>query len=145
MIVVTPDKHHTRLETTMKQGTKYSIGITSIVLAGTLGLGTMAVASGGDDGDRPKVTTEQRCEKQGDVAARAAAAKARIAAQAARFTEKLARAAAAGKTEKVAKIEKKIAKLAKLSERIDTRLAKFQAWAAVNCVGEPTTPTETDD
>ena len=121
----------------MKQRTKYSIGITSIVLAGTLGLGTMAFA-GGDDGDgggrnRPRFTDEQKCDHQDEVAAKAAAAKERIAARVATLNEKRAAAVTAGDTTLVARIDKHLARLAKLSDRIDTRLAKFQTWAAENC------------
>lgn len=124
----------------MKQRTKYTIGITSIVLAGTLGLGSVAFA-GDDDGTstgggrrhRPHLTAEQKCEYQDEIAARAAAAQERIADRIAILTEKRAAAEAAGETEKVAKIDKHLARLAKLSDRIDTRLAKFQAWTAENC------------
>ncbi len=122
----------------MKQGTKYSIGITSIVLAGTLGLGTMAVAAGGDDGTgggrhRPHLTKEEKCNNQDEIAAKAASAKERITGRIATLTEKRAAAEAAGDTELVARIDKHLARLAKLSDRIDTRLAKFQTWAAENC------------
>jgi len=95
----------------MKQRSKYTLGITSIVLVGTLGLG--AVASASDDGSggrggRARLTDEQKCEKQ-------------------------AAAEAAGETDKVAKIDKGLARLAKLSDRIDARLATFQTWVAENC------------
>ena len=121
----------------MKQRTKYSIGIASIVLAGTLGLGTMAFASEGDDGTgggrRPRFTDEQKCDHQDEIAAKAAAAQERIAARNATLTEKRATAEAAGDTTLVARIDKHLARLEKLSDRIDTRLAKFQTWAAENC------------
>ena len=122
----------------MKQRTKYTIGVTSIVLAGTLGMGTMAFASeddgtGGGRRHRPRLTAEQKCENQDEIAARAAAAQARIADRIATLTGKRAAAEAAGETEKVAKIDKHLARLAKLSDRIDTRLAKFQTWTAENC------------
>ena len=122
----------------MRKSTKYSIGFTSIMLAGTLGLGTMAFASGGDDGtgggrNRPHLTDEQKCNNQDEIAAKAAAAKERIATRVATLTEKRAAAVAAGDTEAVARIDKHLARLAKLSDRIDARLAKFQTWAAENC------------
>lgn len=121
----------------MKKSTKYSIGITSIVLAGTLGLGTMAFAAGGDDGAgggrRHHLTDEQKCNNQDEIAAKAAAAKERIATRVATLTEKRAAAVTAGDTELVARIDKHLARLAKLSDRIDTRLAKFQTWSAENC------------
>ena len=121
----------------MKQRTKYSIGITSIVLAGTLGLGTMAFASDGDDGTgggrQRRFTDQQKCDHQDEVAAKAAAAQVRIADRVAVLTEKRAAAEAAGDTVKVAKIDKHLARLAKLSDRIATRLAKFQTWAAEHC------------
>lgn len=122
----------------MKQRTKYSIGITSIVLAGTLGLGTMAFAAGGDDGagggrNHPRLTDEQKCNGQDEVVAKAAAAKERSAARVATLTEKRAAAEAAGNTKLVARIDKHLARLAKLSDRIDTRVAKFQTWVAENC------------
>jgi len=121
----------------MKQSTKYSIGITSIVLAGTLGLGTMAFAGNGDDGTgggRRQLTTEERCERQDEAAARAATtAQERIATRVATLTERRAAAETAGETEKVARIDKALARMAKLSDRIDTRLAKLQTWAAENC------------
>ncbi len=120
----------------MKQRTKYTIGITSIVLAGTLGLGTMAFA-GEDDGtggrNRPRLTDEQKCDNQDEIVAKAATAQERIATRVATLTEKRAAAEAAGETDKVAKIDKHLARLAKLSDRIDTRLAKFQTWVADNC------------
>ncbi len=60
----------------MKQRTKYSIGIASIVLAGTLGLGSMAFASDGDDGTggsgRHRFTEQQKCDHQDEIAAKAA-------------------------------------------------------------------------
>ena len=121
----------------MKQRTKYSIGITSIVLAGTLGLGTMAFASDGDDGTggrrHPHVSDEWKCDHQDEIAAKAAAAQQRIADRIAVLTEKRAAAEAAGQTVRVARIDKHLARLAKLSDRIETRLAKFQTWAAENC------------
>ena len=123
----------------MKQRTKYTIGITSIMLAGTLGLGTMAFASGEDDGTgggrrhHPRFTNEQKCNHQDEIAERAANAQQRIADRVAALTEKRAAAEAAGETEKVARIDKRLARLAKLSDRIETRLAKFQTWAAENC------------
>jgi len=123
----------------MKQHTKYTIGITSIVLAGTLGLGTMAFAGGSDDGtgggrrNHPRLTDEQKCNSQDEIAAKAAAAQERIAVRVATLTEKRVAAEAAGETEKVARIDKQLARLAKLSDRIDARLAKFQTWTAENC------------
>lgn len=133
MVGVTPDN---QIGLTMKQRTKYSIGITSIVLAGTLGLGTVAFAGGGDDDGgrhRPRLTAEQKCEKQDEIAAKAAAAQQRIADKVAVLNEKKAAAEAAGETEKVARIDKHLARLDKLSDRIAARLAKFQTWAAENC------------
>ncbi len=119
----------------MKQRTKYTIGITSIMLAGTLGLGSMAFA-GDDDGsgrNRPQLTDEQKCDSQAEVVAKAAAAQQRIVDRVATLTEKRIAAVAAVETEKVAKIDKHLARLAKLSDRIDTRLAKFQTWVDANC------------
>lgn len=135
------DQRHPRQtgENIMKQRTKYSIGITSIVLAGTLGLGTMAFASEGDDGtgggrrNHPRFTDEQKCDHQDEIVAKAAAAQERIAARIETLTEKRAAAEEAGDTTLVARIDKHLARLAKLSDRIDTRLAKFQTWAAENC------------
>ncbi len=123
----------------MKQRTKFTVGITSIMLAGTLGIGTLAFAGNGDDGTgggrhhRPRLTTEQKCEHQDEIAAKAASAKERIATRIATLTERKAAAETAGETEKVARIDKHLARLAKLSDRIDTRLAKFQVWATDNC------------
>jgi hypothetical protein len=121
----------------MKQHTKYTIGITSIVLASTLGLGAVAFA-GDDDGsggrrNRPRLTDEQKCENQDEIVDKAAAAQQRIADKVAALTEKRAAAEAAGETDKVAKIDKHLARLAKLSERIASRLATFQTWVAENC------------
>ena len=122
----------------MKQSTKYSIGVTSILLAGTLGLGTMAFAGEGDGSTgggrpRPRLTDEQKCDNQDEIASKAAAAQERIAARVATLTEKRAAAEAAGQTDVVARIDKHLARLAKLSDRIDARLAKFQTWVAENC------------
>jgi cytochrome c biogenesis factor len=119
----------------MKKHTKYTIGFTSIVLAGTLGLGTMAFAGDedGTGGRRPRFTDAQKCEHQDEVADKAAAAQERIADRVARLTERRAAAEAAGHTVQVARIDRHLTRLAKLSDRIDTRLAKFQTWAAEHC------------
>lgn len=122
----------------MKQRTKYTIGITSILLAGTLGMGAVAFA-GDDDGtgggrrNRPALTDEQKCEYQDEIVERAGAAQERIAERVATLTEKRVAAEAAGETDKVAKIDKRLARLAKLSDRIETRLATFETWVAENC------------
>ncbi|MBI4885346.1 MAG: hypothetical protein HY826_14960 [Actinobacteria bacterium] len=121
----------------MNKGLKYTISVTSITLASALGLGAVASAAGSasTSGARQisELTTEQKCEKQAEIVARATAAQERIAAQVAKLTEKRAAAEAAGETEKVARIDKRLERLAKLSDRIAARLAKFQAWAAENC------------
>ena len=121
----------------MKKRTKYTLGITSILLAGTLGMGAVAFA-GDEDGtggrrNRPTLTDEQKCEYQDEFVERASAAQDRIADRVTTLTEKQAAAAAAGETEKVAKIDKRLARLAKLSDRIETRLATFETWATENC------------
>lgn len=122
----------------MKQRLKYTIGVTSIVLVGTLGIGAVAFAgdedgTGGGRRNRPALTDEQKCERQDEIAERASAAQDRIAARVATLTEKRVAAEAAGETDKVANIDKRLARLAKLSDRIETRLATFQTWAAENC------------
>lgn len=122
----------------MKQRTKYGIGITSIVLAGTLGLGAVAYAGEGDDADggrrrHPRLTDEQKCEREEQIITKALAAQARIDDKIANLTEKLAAAQAAGETDKVARIEKALRWLEKLSDRVEVRLAAFRAWAAENC------------
>ena len=121
----------------MKKRTKYTLGITSILLAGTLGMGAVAFA-GDEDGtggrrNRPTLTDEQKCEYQDKIAERASAAQERITDRVATLNEKRAAAETAGETEKIAKIDKRLTRLAKLSDRIETRLATFETWAAKNC------------
>ena len=100
-----PFPYDMRLEPKMKQRTKYTIGVTSIMLTGTLGLATMAFASGDDDGTggrrhHPRFTNEQKCDHQDEIAERAANAQQRIADRVAVLTEKRAAADAAGETDR---------------------------------------------
>jgi hypothetical protein len=118
---------------------KYAIGLTSIVLAGTLALGSVASAAGNDDtgggrrGNRPRLTAEQKCEYQEQIAERVATLQQRIADRLIELDSKRATADDAGDTELVAKLDTRIERLQTAQERVDARFAKFQTWVASNC------------
>ncbi len=121
----------------MKQRNKIAIGFTSIVLAGTLGLGAVASAAGeGDGGGRrqvPQLTAAERCEKSDEIQARAAERQAKITERVAALQAKRAEAETAGDTAKVERIDHRLARLARVSTRIGERMARFATWVAENC------------
>ena len=123
----------------MKQRHKIAIGFTSIVLAGTLGLGAVASAAGAGEGDGggrrqvPHLTAAEKCEKRDEIEARAADRQAKISERVAALQAKRAEAETAGDTAKVERIDHRLARLEKVSTRIAERLAKFSTWVAENC------------
>ena len=123
----------------MKQRSKIAIGFTSIVLAGTLGLGAVASAAGAGEGDGggrrpvPQLTAAAKCEKSDEIEARAADRQAKISERVAALQAKRVEAETAGDTAKVERIDHRLARLEKVSTRIAERLAKFSTWVAENC------------
>jgi len=122
----------------MNLSKKLAIGFAGIVAAGTLAVG-VASASGNDGtgniGGRSHqtLTPEQKCAKQSDIESSAATAQQRIADRIATLQDRRAKAEAAGHTDRVAHIDQRIARLQKLSDRIQARLDKYEAWVAANC------------
>ncbi len=123
----------------MKQRNKIVIGFTSIVLAGTLGLGAVASAAGtgeGDGGGRrqmPQLTAAEKCEKRDEIEARAAERQAKITERVAALQAKRLEAETAGDTAKVERIDHRLARLARVSTKIGERMARFATWVAENC------------
>jgi hypothetical protein len=123
----------------MNKRSKLSIGIGSVVLAGTLAFGAVASADNGGTGGLPTqpgrhhLTTQQRCDHKDQIETKAKDALAKIADRTAILTQKRADAVTAGDTAKVARIDKRLARLADISTRITTRLAKFETWVTTNC------------
>lgn len=119
--------------------------------AGLLAAGTFAVgvasAAGTDTtvpNDTPtqlpaKLTPAEKCAKQDEIAARVAHAKQRIADRVAKLQARRAEALAKGHTKVVARIDHRLARLQKISDRIDARYARYQAWVAANCDTTTTT------
>jgi hypothetical protein len=119
---------------------KYALGITSMVLAGTLALGTVASAAGNDNGglggrrgNRPHLTAEQKCEYQDQIGERVAKLQQRVADRLTTLNEKRTEADAAGDTELVAKLDQRISRLEKAQQRVETRYGKYQTWVSENC------------
>lgn len=118
----------------MQQRNKLIVGFTTIVLSGTVAFGAIASASGsGDGGGRTHLTTEQKCDRVGEVETRAAEIQARTAERIPLLNERRAEAEANGDTNRVEHIDKRIARLEKVSARMTQRLAKVETWAASNC------------
>ncbi len=124
----------------MQQRNKLIVGFTTIVLSGTLAFGAIASASGASDGGgsgngggRKHLTTEEKCDKVGEVQARAAEIQQRISERVPVLQERRAEAETNGDTEKVERIDRRLARLEKASARIIERLSKVETWAAANC------------
>lgn len=121
----------------MQQRSKLAIGFTSIVLAGTIAIGSVASAAGSGDGDggtgRSQLTTEQKCTRADEFLARAPELQERIAERIATLEEKRSQAAANDNTRRVERIDARLARLQRISERIDTRVAKVTTWVSTNC------------
>jgi hypothetical protein len=120
---------------------KYALGIASIVLAGTVALGSVASASGNGNGDangrqrgdRPHLTTEQKCDRQEQIAGRVAKVQQRMADRLTTLEGKRAAAETANDTELVAQLDQRISRLEKVQQRVETKYGKYQTWAAENC------------
>jgi len=119
----------------MQQRNKLIVGITTVVLSGTLAFGTIASATGGGDGSggRKNLTTEEKCDKIDEVQARAAEIQGRIAERIPMLEARRAEAEANGDTDRVENIDRRLARLEKISARLTERLAKVETWAATNC------------
>ncbi len=123
----------------MKQRNKIAIGFTSIVLAGTLGLGAVASAAStgeGDGGGRrhvPQLTAAEKCEKRDEIKTRGADRQAKIAERVTALQAKRLEAETAGDTVKVERIDHRLARLAKVSTNIGERMARLATWVAENC------------
>lgn len=132
----------------MKLSKQLATGFSSFVLAGTLAVG-VASASGGEGTDPGNIngrshqtlTPEQKCAKQSEIEAKAAKAQQRIADRIATLQDRRAQAEAAGHADRVANIDRRIARLQQLSERIQARLDKYEAWVADNCPVSTPEPT----
>lgn len=110
-------------------------GIAGLALAGTMALGTTALASGtGSDGSGQHAhDRSQICSHVDDLKARAADREAKFTARLAKLTDLRAKAEAAGKTELVAKIDKRISAVNDRHDRFEQHVAKAQAWVAEHC------------
>jgi hypothetical protein len=126
---------------------KFAVGFTSIVLAGTLALGSVAAAAGGDgrgndDGTgsdnggrrhRSHLTSEQKCEYQEQIGARVAKVQQRIADRLVVLSDRRTEAEATGDTELVAQLDQRIGRLEKAQRRVDARYSTYQTWVTTNC------------
>jgi hypothetical protein len=120
---------------------KYALGISSIVLAGTLAFGSVASAAGngndngtgGQRGNRPHLTTEQKCDRQEQIAERVAKVQQRIADRLATLDDKRAAAEVEGDTELVAQLDQRISRLETVQQRVETRYAKYTTWVGEHC------------
>jgi hypothetical protein len=134
----------------MNTKSKFAIAISSTVIAGALALGAAASAAGSDHSGassstpgttsgRQHLTTQQKCDKVPQVEARVATAKQRIEQRLATLQANKAKADAAGNTVRSQRIQQRIDRLTTAETRIDTKVAKIEAWATANC--GTTTPT----
>lgn len=114
---------------------KTTIAFAGIVLAGSLGFAAVASAAEGDSavGNRPQLTTEQRCAKADEITARAGEIQGKIAERTAALQAKRAEAEAAGDEQKVERIDARLARLEKASTRISDRLARLEIWVGEHC------------
>ena len=127
----------------MNKKNKFAAAIATTVLVGTLTVGAVASAAGSsgrdgaDNGARrqgmPHLTTQQKCDKQSEIATRVTTTKQRIEQRIATLQAKKAKADAAGNSERSAHIQQRIERLQKAQTRIDAKYAKFQTWVQTNC------------
>jgi hypothetical protein len=126
----------------MNTKNRYALAIGSVVLAGTLAIGTVASAAGNGDGSggglggrghRPHLTAEQKCTEQEAIGAKVAKVQARVADRLLVLQDKRDAAQTAGDTELVARIDHRIDRLTKVQQRIETRYGKYQVWVTDNC------------
>ncbi|MCB0955520.1 MAG: hypothetical protein KDB06_13145 [Ilumatobacter sp.] len=122
---------------------KHLIGFSAIVLAGSLGIATVASASEGDGtgpgagrgrrGDAPALTDEQKCEHQDQIVERANNMLARMQEREAKVEEFRATAEAAGETNLVERLDTVLERMAGRQDKVETRIAEFQSWAGEHC------------
>lgn len=123
----------------MNRTVKHAIGIGSIVLAGTLAVGSIASAAGRDDdggiGRRHRIhlTDEQKCDRQQQIGERVAKVQQRIAERLAELGDRRDAAEAEGDTELVAQLDRRIERVTTLQERVDARYAGYQTWVSEHC------------
>lgn len=125
-----------RKDSNMKNAKKLTVGLASVVLAGSLAFGATASAAGSDNGDgngRHRPVAERVCNNLDRINERIAKTTERIATRTAKLQEKLAAAKAAGDSEAVARIEAALTRLGERSTRINDRVAKLPAWTAEHC------------
>ena len=115
------------------------IPLAAIAVVAGLGFSGVASAAGEDDtsGERPaataRVSNEERCEKAEAILARADALLAKIADFEARLAELKEKAIEAGREELVERIDQWLARLAALTDKIETRVARVEAWVGEHC------------
>lgn len=132
----------------MNNKSRFAVALTSTVLIGTLAIGAVASAAGGGgtSADGPgtgrqglphltaqHLTTQQKCDKQPEIASRVTTAKQRLEQRIATVQQRKDAADAAGHTERSAKLQQRIDRLHKVETRIDTKYADYQTWVKANC------------
>ncbi|MEQ1702560.1 MAG: hypothetical protein ABMA25_20820 [Ilumatobacteraceae bacterium] len=115
-----------------------AVAFGGIVLSGTLAFGAIASAAGNGDGTdtgrhRPRLTAEEKCERQDEIVSRAEALQEKIADRVIALGEQRTEAEAAGDTEAVARIDQRLERLDRITTKITERLAKFEAWTVEHC------------
>lgn len=112
---------------------------TAITLGGTAAAfaqGTDPAGPGGSGpgtGQRPKLTTEERCEKAPDILERLENRTAHLTERLAKLEEAKQKAIAEGNTELAERIQQRIDKLTERLARVEGFITKVQDWVAENC------------
>jgi hypothetical protein len=118
--------------------------LAATLLAGSLAVGTVGVASAADtttNTPKPKPTQEQLCSRAQNAWQRLKKLDERAQAHQLKLTELRDKAAAEGNTELVAKIDARLAQLQERHDRIVARLKEIHDKGQGRCaVGEPTVP-----
>jgi uncharacterized protein (DUF3084 family) len=119
--------------------------LAATLLAGSLAVGTVGVASAAADTTtstpKPKPTQEQLCTRAQNAWQRLKKLDERAQAHQQKLTELRDKAAAEGNTELVAKIDARLAQLQERHDRIVARLKEIHDKGQGRCaVGEPTVP-----
>lgn len=128
----------------MKKSSKYAVGITSVVLAGTLAVGTAASAWGGNGngngngGGRggqmhQRLTDEQRCTYQDQIVTSMNLARQQVTDRIANLESWRAQAQANGDTALVARLDRRLARLHTVLDRAERRAQAFQTWVGEHC------------
>ena len=123
--------------------------LAATLLAGSLAVGTVGVASAASAADttttpKTKPTQEQLCSRAQNVWQRLKTLDERAKAHQQKLTELRDKAAAEGKTELVAKIDARLAQLQERHDRIVARLKEIHDKGQGRCaVGEPAPATAT--